>query len=170
MIFCCAIYLVLQEKLKKRTWLSSHFLDLHRVNLCMSLASFASVRGKIYVSCEKELFSFLIGWKDNSESLWQREVHSSFSAARHWTLFAKHIFVRQWVSKHDCLCAFKFIKKETTFDNGSLGSRNDEERSELRYVVWIAEIRESSNLWTHLALLGTPRSMPVWESWTHLCF
>jgi hypothetical protein len=23
----------------------------------------------------------------------------------------------------------------TTFDNGSLGSRNDEERSELRYVV-----------------------------------
>ena len=40
----------------------------------------------------------------------------------------------------------------TTFDNGSLGSRNDEERSEMRYVVWIAEFRESSNLWTHIAL------------------
>ena len=52
------------------------------------------------------------------------------------------------------------IKIETTFDNGSLGSRNDEERSEMRYVMWIA-FRESSNLWTHIALLW---SMPVWES------
>ena len=30
----------------------------------------------------------------------------------------------------------------------------------MRYVVWIA-FRESSNLWTHIALLW---SMPVWES------
>ena len=52
------------------------------------------------------------------------------------------------------------MKIETTFDNGSLGSRNDEERSEMRYVMWIA-FRESSNLWTHIALLW---SMPVWES------
>ena len=52
------------------------------------------------------------------------------------------------------------IKLITTFDNGSLGSRNDEERSEMRYVMWIA-FRESSNLWTHIALLW---SMPVWES------
>ena len=51
---------------------------------------------------------------------------------------------------------------ETTFDNGSLGSRNDEERSEMRYVMWIA-FRESSNLWTHIALSGIPGSMPVWE-------
>ena len=27
------------------------------------------------------------------------------------------------------------MKIETTFDNGSLGSRNDEERSEMRYVM-----------------------------------
>jgi len=27
------------------------------------------------------------------------------------------------------------IQIETTFDNGSLGSRNDEERSEMRYVM-----------------------------------
>ena len=43
--------------------------------------------------------------------------------------------------------------KFTTFSNGSLGSRNDEERSEMRYVMWIADFRESSNLWTHIALL-----------------
>ena len=51
-----------------------------------------------------------------------------------------------------------------TFNNGSLGSRIDEERSEMRYVVWIAEFRESSNLWTHIAPLGIPGGMPVWAS------
>ena len=30
--------------------------------------------------------------------------------------------------------------------------------------MWIAEFSESSNLWTHLALLGIPRSTPVWVS------
>ena len=34
----------------------------------------------------------------------------------------------------------------TTFSNGCLGSHNDEERSEMRYVVRIARPRESSNL------------------------
>ena len=42
----------------------------------------------------------------------------------------------------------------TTFSNGYLGSRNDEERSEMRYVMWIAKLSESSNLWTQIALLG----------------
>ena len=55
-------------------------------------------------------------------------------------------------------------KWETTFDGGSLGSRIDEERSQLRYVVWIAEFSESLNLWTQMALLGSPRSMSVWVS------
>jgi len=31
----------------------------------------------------------------------------------------------------------------------------------MRYVMWIAEFRESSNLWTHIALSGTLESMPV---------
>ena len=44
-----------------------------------------------------------------------------------------------------------FIK---TASNGSLGSRNDEERSEMRYVMRIAGPRESSKFWTHIALLG----------------
>ena len=35
---------------------------------------------------------------------------------------------------------------DTTFSNGYLGSRNDEERSEMRYVVRIAEFSESSKL------------------------
>jgi trehalose/maltose hydrolase-like predicted phosphorylase len=36
--------------------------------------------------------------------------------------------------------------KSTTLSNGYLGSRNDEERSEMRYVMRIAEFSESSNL------------------------
>ena len=38
-----------------------------------------------------------------------------------------------------------------TLDNGYLGSRIDEERSEMRYLVWIAESREPSSLWTQVA-------------------
>ena len=54
---------------------------------------------------------------------------------------------------------FIFILNEkqidmTTFNGGSLGSCIDEERSKLRYVMWIAELSESSNLWTHIALWG----------------
>ena len=37
-------------------------------------------------------------------------------------------------------------KQRTTLSNGYLGSRNDEERSEMRYVMRIAEFSESSNL------------------------
>ena len=38
------------------------------------------------------------------------------------------------------------IDIHTTPADGYLGSRNDEERSEMRYVVRIAEFSESSNL------------------------
>ena len=31
--------------------------------------------------------------------------------------------------------------------------------------MWIAELSESSNLWTQMALLGSPGSMSVWASW-----
>ena len=45
---------------------------------------------------------------------------------------------------------FKYISRyeimKITFSNGYLGSCNDEERSEMRYVMRIAEFRESSNL------------------------
>ncbi len=51
------------------------------------------------------------------------------------------------------------IITRTTLSNGYLGSGNDEERSEPRYVMRIAVLRESSNLWTQLALLG--------YSWEH---
>ena len=36
-------------------------------------------------------------------------------------------------------CHFIFTKKIMTFSDGCLGSRNDEERSEMRYVMRIAE-------------------------------
>ena len=38
-----------------------------------------------------------------------------------------------------------------------LGSSSDEERSELRYSIWIAEFRELIDLWTHAA--SWPRSV-----------
>ena len=56
------------------------------------------------------------------------------------------------------------LNKKTTFNGGSLGSCIDEERSQLRYVMWIAEISESSNFWTQIALLGYPGSMSAWVS------
>ena len=42
----------------------------------------------------------------------------------------------------------------TTLSNGCLGSGNDEERSEMRYVMRIAELSESSNFRTQIALSG----------------
>jgi len=44
----------------------------------------------------------------------------------------------------------------TTLSNGCLGSGNDEERCEMRYVMRIAELSESSNFRTQIALLGYP--------------
>ena len=41
--------------------------------------------------------------------------------------------------------------KDLPINDGSLGSRNDEERRETRYVMWIAGLSESSNLWTQIA-------------------
>ena len=61
----------------------------------------------------------------------------------------------------------------TTFSNGYLGSCNDEERSEMRYVMRIAEFRESSNLWTHIALLFEEHaclSVCKLFSWEFPCF
>ena len=45
-----------------------------------------------------------------------------------------------------------YSNEQYTFSNGCLGSHNDEERSEMRYVMRIAKSSESSNLWTQLAL------------------
>ena len=51
-------------------------------------------------------------------------------------------------------------KLRTTVNNGYLGSRNDEERSEMRYVMRIADLSESSNFWTQIALSGYPQEHP----------
>ena len=42
--------------------------------------------------------------------------------------------------------SYPILKCITTLSNGYLGSPNDEERSEMRYVMRIAELSESSNL------------------------
>ena len=77
----------------------------------------------------------------------------------------------------------KCILSSTTFSDGCLGSHNDEERSEMRYVMRIARPRESLKFWTHIALLGFSRkhaylsvcgihSAPLllsdWSGWMHL--
>jgi hypothetical protein len=49
-----------------------------------------------------------------------------------------------WVSAH--AASKRFNKLKTILNNGYLGSRFDEERSEMRYVMRIAEFSESSNL------------------------
>ena len=65
------------------------------------------------------------------------------------------------------LAAIKIpVNQNTAYSNGYLGSRNDEERSEMRYVMRIAEFSESSNSWTHIAPPGTPGGMSVWVSAT----
>ena len=38
-----------------------------------------------------------------------------------------------------------------SYSGECLGSSSDEERSELRYAIWIAEFRELLDLWTHAA-------------------
>ena len=61
------------------------------------------------------------------------------------------------ISDVNALAAFEVgvqRKQKTTVNDGYLGSRNDEERSEMRYVMRIAEFSESSNLWTQIAVLG----------------
>lgn len=53
----------------------------------------------------------------------------------------------------------------TTLNNGYLGSRNDEERSKMRYVMWSAKPRESSNLWTQTAVVDSNTTTThVWAS------
>ena len=53
------------------------------------------------------------------------------------------------------------MKKLEIFNDGYLGSHNDEERSEMRKAMRIAEFRESSDLRTHLAPKGPPFGMLV---------
>jgi hypothetical protein len=48
------------------------------------------------------------------------------------------------------------------FNGGYLGSHNDEERSEMRYAMRIAEIRETLDFRTH----SVPRDNFLW----HTCF
>ena len=74
-----------------------------------------------------------------------------------WLLFA-----RIKTKKH------KNNNQNKTPNSGYLGSRNDEERSEMRYAVRIAEFRESSELWTHIAPQGIPWSMFVSVASEHL--
>ena len=68
---------------------------------------------------------------------------------------------RYWVCVHHKNLIFNQI---IIANHGCLGNRNDEGRSKMRYVMWIAEFRESSKPWTHMALLTYVGSMPVWAS------
>ena len=83
------------------------------------------------------------------------------------------------------LFSFRFTARKKNYEtrtilsNGYLGSPNDEERSEMRYVMRIAESSESSKLWTHLALpfggvcllecLFIPPKIPSGSFWSRMC-
>ena len=79
-------------------------------------------------------------------------------------LFFTHTTNGFWTNKHS--------NQNPPFNDGSLGSSNDEERRETRYVMWIAGLSESSNLWTQIAT----RTLWVWvylvqtRSPTAVCF
>jgi|FLTJ01.1.fsa_nt_gi hypothetical protein len=55
-------------------------------------------------------------------------------------------FLSSWEASDERFCVSCSVTLDTTFSNGCLGSCNDEERSEMRYVMRIAEPSESSNL------------------------
>jgi len=59
-----------------------------------------------------------------------------------FVLILKHEKSKEWSR----IVLFFFTNQNTTLNSGYLGSRNDEERSEMRYVMRIAEFSESSNL------------------------
>lgn len=74
--------------------------------------------------------------KRNKNSIRLLLFRSSYAIGYVWKLFINWIF--------------------TTSSDGYLGSRNDEERSKLRYVMRIAKLSESSRLWTQIALQSYP--------------
>lgn len=66
----------------------------------------------------------------------------SVSFARYWNFFNQKIHFN-------------------IFNNGSLGSRNDEERGKKRYLIWIAKPSESSSFWTQIALLTSSEGKSI---------
>ena len=90
---------------------------------------------------------------------------SSLDCSRNTFLYTNELIIWLWIWLI-LEISIEIAKKLTwtTFSNGYLGSRNDEERSEMRYVVRIAKLSESSKFWTQIALLGIPWSMLLWES------
>jgi hypothetical protein len=68
-----------------------------------------------------------------------------------WLCFSVYIinhcnFLCTYELKAKAFSSINIRNYSTTLSNGYLGSRIDEERSEMRYVMRIAEFSESSNL------------------------
>ena len=93
--------------------------------------------------------------------LYENEGKEVIPASQKFFFWKLHTLYINLLSKKINIIFDINLNLKTTFNNGSLGSRIDEERSEMRYVMWIAEFSESSNLWTHLALSGIPESIPI---------
>ena len=62
-----------------------------------------------------------------------------------WVVVLEVRWVNQTTNLSERVLSKQQHQTRTTVNNGYLGSRNDEERSEMRYVMRIAELRESSN-------------------------
>ena len=91
-------------------------------------------------------------------SIQSRRLNQFFLSSKDTKI--QELFLNRTVIYELILQGFVFFTKKNestkitinTWFNGCLGSHNDEERSEMRYVMRIAESSESSKFWTHLAL------------------
>ena len=143
------------------TWLVVVPYTVPRENLVVVVimsvkrVTFSSVKFEYYVYTPRENLRCVGVCTDHFTSVycWVAQLTSCIRCFFRW-LTVDRICIHTRVT---CVVMMKhqeIRKTQTTLSNGYLGSRNDEERSEMRYVMRIAELSESSNLWTQIALLG----------------
>ena len=75
----------------------------------------------------------------------RQRTHGAKGVKDHW-----YCLVRGHARLADHASRNVAILIHTTLGNGYLGSRIDEERSKMWYLVWIAESREPSSFWTQV--------------------
>ena len=91
--------------------------------------------------------------KDHSHA---SNINSDFLKSRSYMRFKKSTHFFSTVYKPFLKLSLLKIYLLRSCSGECLGSSSDEERSELRYSIWIAEFRELVDLWTHAAFWLTP--------------
>ena len=111
-----------------------------RVEVSRRAGYFAS-RGKISASSLGRVCQGTFAKRGSGNQSWGPDIASSFTPTPFFFTTFFHVLL---LSVRELF---------TTSNGGPLGSCIDEERSKLRYLVWIAEFSESSSLWTQMVLL-----------------